>query len=241
MNIVISQPMLFPWVGMLEQVRLADVFVYYSDVQFSKGSFVNRVQIKTAVGSKWMTVPLRDLKLGQRIDQVLIDDRKDWRRSHRDVLASAYADAPYKDDMLKIVESVYQLPCKTVDQLSEASIASLCDYFGIAPNTRFLQSRDLQIDGSSSERVLEIVSKLKGTAYITGLGARNYLQHELFETTGINVRYMNYRMTPYRQLHGEFTPYVSALDLVANLGGAGADYINSSTIDWKEMIKHERN
>ena len=36
MNVVISQPMLFPWVGMLEQVRLADSYVHYSDVQFSK-------------------------------------------------------------------------------------------------------------------------------------------------------------------------------------------------------------
>ena len=46
--VVISQPMLFPWVGMFEQIRLADVYVHYTDVQFSKGSFVNRVQIKTA-------------------------------------------------------------------------------------------------------------------------------------------------------------------------------------------------
>ena len=47
-TVVISQPMLFPWVGMFEQVALADVFVHYDDVQFSKGSFTNRVQLKTA-------------------------------------------------------------------------------------------------------------------------------------------------------------------------------------------------
>ena len=57
---------------MFEQIRLADAFVHYSDVQFSKGSFVNRVQIKTSAGIRWLTVPLEKLKLGQRIDEVRI-------------------------------------------------------------------------------------------------------------------------------------------------------------------------
>ena len=47
-TVVISQPMFFPWVGMFEQIALADVYVHYDDVQFSKGSFTNRVQLKTA-------------------------------------------------------------------------------------------------------------------------------------------------------------------------------------------------
>ncbi|MBC8123824.1 MAG: WbqC family protein, partial [Gemmatimonadaceae bacterium] len=57
-TVVISQPMLFPWIGMFEQICLADVYVHYDDVQFSKGSFSNRVQVKSASGSKWITVPL---------------------------------------------------------------------------------------------------------------------------------------------------------------------------------------
>ena len=39
-TVVISQPMYFPWVGMLEQMRLADVFVHLDDAQFSKGGFL---------------------------------------------------------------------------------------------------------------------------------------------------------------------------------------------------------
>ena len=59
MRVVISQSMYFPWVGMLEQIRLADVFIHYDDVQFSKGSFSNRVQVKQPDGtSAWMTIPL---------------------------------------------------------------------------------------------------------------------------------------------------------------------------------------
>ena len=49
MKVVISQSMFFPWVGFLEQLKLADVYVFYDDVQFSKGSFTNRVRVKASV------------------------------------------------------------------------------------------------------------------------------------------------------------------------------------------------
>ena len=53
-TVVISQPMYFPWIGIFEQIRLADVFVFYDDVQFTRG-FINRVQYKTPQGTGWIT------------------------------------------------------------------------------------------------------------------------------------------------------------------------------------------
>ena len=59
-TVVISQPMFFPWVGIFEQIRLADIFVHFDDVQLPWGSsFINRVQIKTKDGIKWLTIPIR--------------------------------------------------------------------------------------------------------------------------------------------------------------------------------------
>src|SRR5688572_606834 len=97
LSIVVSQPMYFPWVGILEQMQLCDVFVFYSDVQFSRGSFTNRVQVKTPQGSGWMTVPLRQ-HLGQRIDEVPLDHRQNWREKHRQLLRQSFCQAPYRDD-----------------------------------------------------------------------------------------------------------------------------------------------
>src|SRR5882672_1775792 len=102
-TVVISQPMFFPWVGMLEQLQAADVYVHYDDVQFSKGSFTNRVQVKTATGVKWLTVPLEDVHLGQLIKDVRVDSRRDWRKSHLSLLDQAYPQAK------EIVERVYAL------------------------------------------------------------------------------------------------------------------------------------
>lgn len=239
MNVVISQPMYFPWVGMLEQIRLADHFVFYDDVQFSKGSFVNRVQIKTASGIKWLTVPLHGLSLGQRIQDVELDGRKDWRRQHLDMLRQAYAGTPHLKDMLNVLSEVFDADAQTIGQLSEHSMMALCRYFGLDQGRRFDHIGDLAIPGAGSQRVLDIVTRLKGDHYVTGLGAANYLDHEAFARAGVQVEYMAYRKQPYAQQHGAFTPFVSALDLVANMGRDGVQSISSSTTNWKEFLHHE--
>ncbi|MCV9998884.1 WbqC family protein [Pararhizobium sp. YC-54] len=235
-NIVISQSMYFPWVGLLEQIRLADVFVHYDDVQYSKGSFSNRVQVKGVDGVGWMTLPLRDYHLGQRIDEVLLNDRTDWRGKHREMLRQAYRKAPFRDEMLGVVDRVFSENVETVADISRRSMLELSRYFGLDRPT-FLSSQTLPISGASSERVCNIVEYLEGNVYITGHGARAYLNHGLFEERGISVEYMHYQRTPYPQLHGVFTPYVTALDLVANCGSQGAAMIHSGTVGWKEFTQ----
>lgn len=234
-TVVISQSMYFPWVGLLEQVRLADVFVHYDDVQFTRG-FYNRVQIKTAHGIRWLTVPTRDRHRGQRIDEVRIDERDDWRAAHRTQLLAAYRRAPFLDDMLGVVDAVFAQPAASLADVSRQSILALAAYFGLDRDTRFLRSDEMAVPGSSSQRLHDLTAALGGTVYLTGHGARNYLDHDLFERSGIEVRYMEYARIPYPQLHGAFTPYVTGLDLIANCGREGAEVIRSGSVNWKDFI-----
>lgn len=235
MKAVISQSMYFPWVGLLEQVRQADVFAHYDDVQFTRG-FYNRVQVKTSRGTQWLTVPLRDQHRGQLIDEVMVDDRSDWRSLHLDVLKQAYVNAPYRHEMLVLVEGVLKQPINSLADVARNSIVALAEYFDLAQNTRFVSSRALGVGGSSSQRLRNLCVALDVDIYITGHGARNYLDHQIFEDRGIEVRYMKYDCLPYPQLHGDFTPYVSALDLVANCGKEGRSVIQSEAINWKVFI-----
>jgi hypothetical protein len=236
-RIVISQPFFFPWVGLFEQIRLADVYVHYDDVQFSKGSFVNRVQFKTPAGSRWLTVALRDLRFGQPIREVTPDDTQNWRSRHLEQLGQAYAAAPFCDEMLTLVRKVYNQPMRTISDISRASIAAVCRYFDLADPDRFLFASDLGVPGSNTQRVLDIVRRLNGDVYVTAHGGKNYLDHAAFEQHGIRVEYMDYRRTPYPQLHGAFDPHVSILDLIANVGRRGTEYIHSQTVPWRQFLQ----
>ena len=235
-TIVISQPMFFPWVGMLEQIRLADTYVHYDDVQLPRGrSFITRVQIKTAQGSRWMTLPVLTKGRGfQKIQDVEVNEAGEWRKQHIGLLTGAYAKAPYFNDMMEIVEDVYSQETKYLGELTQYGLEKIADYLGIT--TRFLVSSEIGIGESSTEKLLGIVQELKGSVYVSGPGALNYLKHDLFEAHNIRVEYMDYKRTPYPQLHGEFDPHVSILDLICNCGKEGGKYIRSTSKYWKDYI-----
>lgn len=230
--------MFFPWVGLLEQVRLADVFVHYDDVQFSKGSFVNRVQIKTAEGIQWMTVPLHEVHLGQRIADVCIGPAQQWVDKHLALLSRSFAGAPYSDDAIGLARDVYAERHERLGSLARASMMALVRYFGLDAGRQFVDVQEMGIAGAGSQRVLDVVHRLGGTVYVTGHGASRYLDHGLFDAAGVRVEYMDYQRLPYLQGHGAFTPYVSGLDLVAYCGRAGLRNIASKTLPWKEFV-HE--
>lgn len=228
--------MLFPWLGMLEQMRLADVLVHYDDVQFSKGSFTNRVQVKTSAGMRWMTVPLRDLKLGATIDRVQFADVGTWRKKHLALLTESFKTTSHGAEALAMARAVYAQDYSDVGHLARASMLMLGDYFGLLEGTRVLDVRELGIGGAGSSRVLEVVQSVGGSTYITGHGGRNYLDHSAFEKAGVGVEYMLYEHRPYLQGWGSFTPYVTGLDLAANLGRQGRDRISSGSIPWRQFL-----
>lgn len=238
LNVVISQSMYFPWVGILEQVRLCDVFVYYDDVQFSKGSFTNRVQVKQEDGTrKWMTLPLQGHRLGQLINEVQLKPKIEWASKHMDMLSKSFLNAPFKKDALELADSVLSGSHSDLCSVSRASFLALCDYFNLREGRSFIDSSSLMLNGASSERVLNIVNHIGGDKYISGHGALKYLDHELFERANIEVLYMDYKCMPYSQDHRMFTPYVTALDLIAYEGKRGIEFIKSQAVNWRNFKK----
>ena len=235
MKVVISQPMYFPWVGLLEQIKISGSFVHYDDVQFTRG-FYNRVQVKTNGGMKWMTIPLRDLHQGQLLNEAEPDEREPWRDRHRALLQQNYAQSPFKEEMLALVDRVFSQPSTTLADMARSSTMAIAEYFDLTQASHFSISSELGIPGSSSQRLLDICRNLGAETYVTGHGARNYLDHDLFERSGVIVEYMDYQCTPYQQLYGAFTPYVTSLDLIANCGRDGAKFIRSGTRHWKSFI-----
>lgn len=235
MNIVISQPMLFPWVGMFEQIRLADVYVHYDDVQFSKGSFTNRVQILTPSGEKWLTIPLKKFSLGTLIKEIKVSD-SDWKSQHLELLQRNYSHCRYYNDLLQVIKPVYDLKSEYLIDYCVFSLHQVSDFFGLDLKQKERVASELEINGNSTDRVLKIVQHFSGTQYTTGHGAKNYLDHERFEEAGITVAYMSYQKEPYPQQSEAFTPYVSILDLIANLGIDGKSVIKSNAVNWKNFL-----
>src|SRR5262245_52031187 len=98
MRVGVIQSCYVPWRGYFDFIRQVDLFVFYDDVQFSKGSWRNRNRIKTRDGLKWLSVPVRHDRLDQRICDTFIDESSDWRARHLNQFAESYRTAPFFPD-----------------------------------------------------------------------------------------------------------------------------------------------
>ncbi|MFC5448769.1 WbqC family protein [Paenibacillus aestuarii] len=229
--------MFFPWIGLFEQIKLADIYVHLDDAQFPQGrSFMNRVQIKSPHDIQWLTVPVKRKGI-QPINEVIMEYDHIWRDKHLKTLKTNYSRAPYFQEMFELINSIYNEPIELLSELNILAIEKISKYFGL--NTKFVRSSELGITTKSSERLLQIIEEFDGDMYITGHGARNYINHELFENHNVKIEYMDYKRTAYPQLFGAFNPHVSILDLLSNTGKDGVIYIDSGTKNWKEFIKNE--
>ena len=234
-TVVISQPMYFPWLGMFEQIKLCDTLVHYDDVQMPLGrSFMSRVQLKTAQGMRWLTVPVRR-QAGQLINAVEIDEDSAWRRSQLGLLGEAFRDAPFRADAMGIAKEVLDAGDRLLSRLTIRSMEAVRAYLGL--ECQVVLASELAVSGRGTDRLMEILLRLGATRYVTGHGAADYLDHEALEAKGIEVVYIDYARLPYPQGHGPFTPHVTALDAIANLGQGARRQLVSGGKSWRDFLE----
>ncbi|MFQ5880860.1 MAG: WbqC family protein [Candidatus Methylomirabilales bacterium] len=217
MRVVILQPSYLPWLGYFDQLYRSEVFVLYDDVQFDKHGWRNRNRIKTAAGPQWLTVPVRTGGLGpQPINRIAIVNGGGWPRKHLTALRLNYSRAPFFGEYIGAFEALYARPWERLLDLNLAALEILTEALGL--RRRVVLSSALGIPGRRLERLLQICQALGAQTYLTGDAAEGYLDGGLFAAHGIAVEFHRYRHPVYRQLHGDFIPYLSVVDLLFNAG-----------------------
>jgi WbqC-like protein family len=221
-TLVVLQPSYLPWLGYFDQMSKADVFVWYDDVQYDKHGWRNRNRIKSPKGPLWLTVPvLHKGRALQPIDAVEIDNRLSWSRKHLRSLEQLYARAPFAGDVLPRLAEMLLRPWQRLVDLDIATTEWLASEFAI--ETPRYRASQMGVEGDRNTRLINFCRHFKATRYISGDAARAYLDVAQFAAAGIEVVWHAYQHPQYPQLHGEFIPYLSALDLLLNTGPAARE------------------
>jgi hypothetical protein len=226
-NVVILQPSYIPWRGYFGQIRRADLFIFYDDVQYDKHGWRNRNQIKAAQGKQWLTIPVhsKGVTEGIPIKDVRIDWSKPWGKNHLKALTFAYNKTPFFRDYLSLLESFYARHDECLADFTIETTILLSRELGIT-STRFLRASELHgIQGVKTERLIQILKQVGARHYISGPSARDYLEQEKFDEVGITLEYMEYNYPEYPQLYPPFDSYVTILDLLFMTGKDARNYV----------------
>src|SRR5918912_1436497 len=95
MRVAIHQPHYLPWLGLLHRMAAADLFVLLDHVQFERGNYQNRTQVRINGVPHWLTVPVMQRSQKERILDKEIDWTRDWAAAHYETLRRAYTAAGY--------------------------------------------------------------------------------------------------------------------------------------------------
>ena len=223
---VILQPSYIPWRGYFDQIRRADLFIFYDDVQYDKHGWRNRNQIKTAHGKQWLTIPVHSsgVTQGVPIKAVKIDQSKPWAKNHLKTLTVSYSKAPCFKQYLPLLESFYERRDEFIADFTIETTITLARELGNG-HTRFMRSSELDgITGEKTGRLIQILKRVGATHYISGPSAQDYIETEKFAAAEITLEYMRYDYPEYPQLYPPYDPFVSVLDLLFMAGPDAARY-----------------
>jgi hypothetical protein len=221
MKVAIHQPHYLPWLGYLAKWAAADCLIFLDTVQYEKSGWQNRNRIKTKAGPQWLTVPVHR-RLGTVIRDVRIDARQPWARRHLQSVRLAYARAPHAEAYGARLAALLDQEWTSLPPLAIATAQFLAEAFEIRAPTR-LASELGPTRPDPTERLVDLTLAVGGTVYLAGRDGPSYLRLEAFAAAGIEVRRQAYEHPVYPQLHGEFVPFLSSLDLLLMEGSRGLE------------------
>lgn len=223
-RIAILQSNYIPWKGYFDIIGMVDEFIIYDEVQYTKNDWRNRNRIKSIQGIQWITIPVYQKNLQQKISETKVSDYR-WREKHWNTLKTNYAKAPYFARYSSILENFYgSFNSFFLSDINVALIRIICDLLNI--KTRITNSTEYVLVGDPTEKLINLCIQLKATHYLSGPAANDYLNQKLFAAAGIEIEWMNYQNYPsYPQIYPPFEHGVSILDLLFHTGQEAPNFM----------------
>lgn len=194
MIVTIHQPEHFPYDGFFQKMSRADLFVVLDNVKFRKNYFQNRNKIKSRSGDDlWITVPVEKSADSKDIRDVMTSTDPNWRKKVSKTI---------QENLGVDLKHVYEHD-KLID-INMSSIKWCMDKMGI--KKQMVMSSSLEVSGSKSELLVNILKRVGAKKYLSGPSGRDYLDLSLFD--GIEVEFFepkvnNYYSSLYNVLNAE--------------------------------------
>jgi len=229
MILTAHQPVYLPWLGLFHKIALADKFCVFDIAQYQTKDYNNRNKIKTNSGPIWLSVPVESSNHFQKKIRDVKVINSGWNKKHYKSIDLAYRKAPYYDCYMGELERI--LLRKEYVYLADLSLETLSfglDSLGI--DVDMVTASNYDFKGVKSDLVLDMCVALNASDYIFGAQGANYANVDSFLDADVNPYFQNYSHPVYPQLHGEFEPYMSIIDLLFNVGPRSMKVLMSGNI-----------
>jgi hypothetical protein len=230
MIVAAHQPHFLPWLGYLDKLAKADLFVVMDDLQYEAQNFQNRQRMKLADGPAWLTVPLErggqsELICDKRIDNTG-NPKQHWQHRIWRTLELAYGKAPAFAEFAPALRDAFEQPWTSLIELDMFMLDLARTWLGI--RVPIVRSSSLGLQGHKTDRLIDLCTKVGARCYLSGGGgSQSYLDVERMGRSGIGVIWQHFDHPVYPQRYPQrgFVSHLGFLDLVFNCGEAARDVL----------------
>ena len=177
----------------------------------------------------WLTVPVIGKSQLVNFHSIGLNNKewKDIRFKHTNNIKNFYSKSKYFNDIYPTLSSFYGFfnngapQFNTLMELNIEIIKYL--FFELEIKTKIFYSSSICKDQpqlKGLDKIIYILKELKATEYVTsnGPGASRYIDKDKFTENNIKLNMFDYKHPIYNQLHGDFIPNLSIIDLLFNEG-----------------------
>lgn len=212
-----------PWFGFFRKLSLADVWVVLDHTENNprEASFwCRRVKILVNGVPQWASLPLAKPPAGKMslpINQIQINtlEAKRLRNLHK-TIEMAYSSAPFFKEYSFLVHQYFR---SSESLLIKRNLRFIRDVMAILEITpKVVLSSSLNPEGRKNDLLVELVKKLGGKTYVSGLGAEGYQKDDLFERHQIDLLKNTFEHPSYPQVRSHsFYEGLSICDMLFNM------------------------
>lgn len=214
--IVIHQPDFIPYLGFFHKILHCDYYVIFDCVQFLRRGFHHRDKIKTPEGEQWLTISINKCPQNTLINDVYLSNKTNWRKNHINLISQNYNKSDYFDEIFPYIQKIYEFNTDKLGDFNINSLNILFELFNI--NKEIILASNLKPKGNKNHLLIDIINKVNGNVYLSGIGAQNYFESAPFLNANIEIMWQNFKHPVYQQLYGKFIPNLSSIDLLFNCG-----------------------
>ena len=209
------QPYIFPYIGYFQLFEACDIFISHDDVQYIKGGWINRNRILCHGSSKYITFPVSKAPHDTTIDHYFFHENiEKEKKKILSTLQQVYSKAPFFKSVYSFLEDIVKVNENNVAMFAENSFKKILDYLSIS--VEIGRSSHLSFDKSlkGQDRVIAIVKELGGDRYVNPIGGQDLYSPAELALNNIDLRFLNCKSEPYKQLSNEFVPNLSIIDVL---------------------------
>jgi hypothetical protein len=189
-KLALCQPYFAPYMGYFQLINEVDVFVSYDDVNFIKGGWIHRNKLIVNNREKLIGIPLIKQSSFKKINETEVNWDIDNIDKLMKTIEQSYSKSPYLNDVLGILEKVFEDKPEKISELALKSIIGFCDYLDI--DTEIKVASEIGYE-RTDDRVLNIVNICKNQNsehYINPIGGTKLYDKTEFKNHGIKLNFI---------------------------------------------------